>query len=944
MPRISLCERSLTYKIPCALADAPFPIVLLPCLSQTTLLSRKRASSGGISHYRVQLPAASEIERCFFSALSRAGSCRSQRYRQSSKIFFREKTSGASCQHPQRRLFSACREMKSRSEPGLVEPVTNSKRPESASGSDLKSFPSNLKREDWRRTGVSQEDSFFRPFYEELDHRTDPAKQEPSPASKDVKKRKAKLQWELNVLESNRGGSEADRAAYEELQHLSDAETSEGESIKADGEQTAESTEEELIEQIQYLKTVRELETKLEKARHKLHLSMKRRKVIQEGSYLKEDAHMDEAQGKMTKSAEVKLMAAPEALVELKKEDFLGLVDLYFYSHRTRFLSESPDSSPTPLQLDDYSFKISEDFRPPTSVDSDLVRDEEGTPVSPLYHVEAEFKTRKMHEIKSLQRFVDLLLDDYSPLRDLFSAYKALPQPGVSYLSGGVTRLFLQRMSTPWRKSEAAMLRYLSLIDDMQLAGLPITPWEWSSAIYLAGQSFSNISNTDVSAAFNVWRQMEKIADVAARDVTFNILFDVAVKSNKFVLAEEVLREMHDRGFRLNRLGRVSLIYYYGKKGDGDGVRKAYRDFVEAGEIVDTLVLNCVMASLVNAQEPAAAEQIYERMKGLQERLRKDSTIDGEKALFLKYPPPGPDKIGTEMAANALGRVLLNASRLKTVLPEHHAELQNVMPLTPDAITYRILMSYHAKTSGNVDRLTVLLDDMTRRFQIPVAPLTFQILFKGFAIHGGSNRSDAKWTAERLQIAWAACVVCLKGSRTKNISKGQKTTRSDHLDLPSVEDAEAMAADNEMRANKDASGRPKPRRPTAWVTFIKQFATPYPETKPFDLYSTSRDAPESQTEDENGTGEEYRMPRVDLAPSHTSAKDAIEMLRMQPGKAFAVWAIRAFTRCTTDRSKVEDVWYQLGLIWRPFDAGEKALAIRELHRALKYCDTHGVMR
>lgn len=701
-----------------------------------------------------------------------------------------------------------------------------------------------------------------------------------------------------------------------------------------------EFTEYELHEQLDYLRTVRELEKSLDKARHNLHVSMKRGRGKRDGTYWNEEAYQDQEQILKMDLTKVKMIPSSRAIVKLKKEDFLGLVDLYFYSHRSRFLSEAPDSSPTPLQLDDYSFKVSEDFTPPTNAECDLVCDEEGTPVSPLFHVEAEIKGQKLNEIKVLQKFIDLLLDDYSPLKALFQAYKALPQPGVSYLSSGIIRLFLQRMSTPWRTSENAMVRYLSLLDDMQVAGLPITAWEWSSAIYLAGRSFQNVSNTDVAAAFRVWRQMEKEAQVAPRDVTFNILFDIAVKAEKFVLAEEVLREMHARGFRLNRLGRVSLMYYYGKKGDGDGVRKAYRDFVEAGEIVDTLVLNCVMASLINAQEPAAAEQIYERMKGMQERLRRDTNAEQEEALFLRYPPPGPDKLGTEMASNSLGRVLLKASRLKTTLPEHHAELQNIMPLTPDAITFRTLLSHHAKTSGNIDRVTVLLDDMTRQFRIPISNLTFQFLFKGFAMHGGSDRSDAKWTQQRLQIAWAACMICMKAGKTKEVGTSPKAGR---FELPTVKDAEAMAAEEEDRANEQASRRPKAPRPTAWETFIKQFATPYPETKPFHLYSSSIDSsqPPGDEEEEGGSGEEYQLPKVDLVPNSASAEETATMNAIRPNKHLVLWVIRAFTRCTANRTMMEDVWYQLKQIWRPSDLSEKAVAIRELRRALRYCDTHG---
>lgn len=291
------------------------------------------------------------------------------------------------------------------------------------------------------------------------------------------------------------------------------------------------------------------------------------------------------------------------------------------------------------------------------------------------------------------------------------------------------------------------------------------------------------------------------------------------------------------------------------------------------------------------------------------------------------------------MASNALGRVLLNASRLKRILPEHHAELQDSMPLTPDRITFRTLMCYHAKTSGNLDRLTVLLDEMTRQFQIPMTHLTFQFLFKGFAMHGGSEGSTATWTRQRLGIAWAACLACMKAGMDKN---GNIRREETGMALPVVKDAEAMAAKEEAVADEQASKRRPVRKPSAWDSFIKQFTAPLPETKPFDLYSTSVDAREPNAEDdERASGEGYRLPVVDLRPQSSAAGEAGDLDAVQPTKHLVLWAIRAFTRCTASRNTLEDVWHQFSQLWRPLSGEDRMVAIRELRRALRYCDTHG---
>lgn len=460
----------------------------------------------------------------------------------------------------------------------------------------------------------------------------------------------------------------------------------------------------DLQERLKLIRSVRELEEKLQKAKQDLAKSIT-----------------------SPSESDTAIESRPRRPTTLTKKDYLNLVDLYFYSHNSRFSPESSDASPTPIILNDYSFTLSADFSDPHKPEHGEGEEEEDY-VSPLKEIEEALKENQLREIAVMQVFIDLLLQDDSPNRALFEAYKELPQPGVAYLPKGVIRLLLQRMSTPWVKTQASKLRYLSLIDDMQEAKLPITTSEWSSAVYLAGRSFSRIDLNDVGRAFSIWKQMEMEADVRSSHVTFNILFDVAVRAGKFALGETILAEMHQRNLRLNRMGRVSLMYYHGLRGDGDGVRKAYHDFVEAGEIVDTLVLNCVIASLINAQEPTAAEQIYQRMKDMQATLRKGWTDDGQEALFKLHPAPGSNRIGDQMASNHLGRILGRAPQLRKSLPEKHEELQSRMPLTPNFTTFRVMLAYHAGVSGDLDRMTVLLNEMLDNFDIPLFPVVFSTL------------------------------------------------------------------------------------------------------------------------------------------------------------------------------------------------------------------------
>lgn len=558
--------------------------------------------------------------------------------------------------------------------------------------------------------------------------------------------------WEFfdsNTLEFARK-SRLPLAFFHDLSDLQEKEKNTDKNIKKNDPVASQTA---LEQQMTLIQSVRQLEEKLAKAKANLTDSLSQ--------------NLPAVQKALAKTAPAD---TERQRVVLSTEDYKNLVDLYFHTHTSRFDPGSPHSSPTPTFLEDYAFTLSEDFAPPQAY-ADFDAEEEHR--SPLKEIEEMMRSNKLREITVVQSFVDLLLDDSSSNVALFTAYKRLPQPGVNFLPTGIVRIFLQRMSTPWQKSEKSMIRYLSLIDDMQAANLPITRAEWASAIYLAGRSFSRVTGKEVNSAMRLWTMMEQEAGIKSTHVTFNILFDIAVRANKYPLAQMILKEMHSRRLHLNRLGRVSLIYYHGLRGDGDAVRKAYRDFIDAGEIVDTLVLNCVIGALYNAQEPSAAEQIYERMKSLHLQTRRETRPDGSIVYYRQYPSPGSAMIDKELAANALHRTLLYSRRLKDVLPQHHKELQEIIPLRPDHVTFRTMISYHANVSGNLNRITVLVREMSEMFGLPMQSLIYQLLFKGFALHGASQSEDATWSVKRLNMVWESCL--------DEIKAGQKARRRSRI-------------------------------------------------------------------------------------------------------------------------------------------------------------------
>ena len=345
------------------------------------------------------------------------------------------------------------------------------------------------------------------------------------------------------------------------------------------------------------------------------------------------------------------------------------------------------------------------------------------------------------NDMPALIHLLKVLGRDDCTHEEAFEAYSTLPFPGVTFLSPPDRRLLFRRLSVLERKGRNSKMRFLSVVDDMDAAGLPLAAAEWNSSIAFCGQCFTRISAVDVENALRMWKKMEQEADVKGGPVTFNILFDIAAKAGKFALAEMILKEMRDRNLGLGRYGRNALIFYHGLRGDGDAVRRAYRDYVQAGEIVDTVVMNCVITALIRAGEPAAAEQVYERMK----RMHTKQTGH--------HLPPDNWRDNRE-----LGRLLHRAAQEFKEEPKKLHQLREEQSIAPDVRTYAHLVDYHASQTGEIRRIAALLADM-KDLGLPMHGRIFTKLFKGFTYYGGVRYTV--WTRARLEMVWSSMLDAL---------------------------------------------------------------------------------------------------------------------------------------------------------------------------------------
>ncbi|KAL5362304.1 hypothetical protein BJX96DRAFT_153712 [Aspergillus floccosus] len=362
-------------------------------------------------------------------------------------------------------------------------------------------------------------------------------------------------------------------------------------------------------------------------------------------------------------------------------------------------------------------------------------------------------------ELHSVEKFLEAMWDEKKSNQYVFRLYRELPHPGVSYLSKRSRGALLRRFANPTNRRWVDARRYLGLVEDMIAAGLPISRSLWSSAIHLAGRASGKVCKKDLVRSIGLWQQMEHVGGVKSDGIVFGILFDIAIKAGQFTVADRLLEEMAKRDVSFSRAGKVSRIYYYGMLRDPDGIRQALDDFVASGEIVDTPVLNCLLASFLRAGDTETAESLYRRML----QSQKSTGLDLEQRI-QHQPGLTSELVVYRKKSRKLNTLLQISAPLREKLPEHHRALQEAFPMAPDTRTFHILLSFHCYETGDIQAFGSVLKDMEKTFAVPPRGMIYLLLFSGFARNGRKRKG---WTAERLRGVWKAYLRALYESRAR---------------------------------------------------------------------------------------------------------------------------------------------------------------------------------
>ncbi|KAJ5326036.1 hypothetical protein MYU51_000803 [Penicillium brevicompactum] len=523
-------------------------------------------------------------------------------------------------------------------------------------------------------------------------------------------------------------------------------------------------------------------------------------------------------------------------------------------------------------------------------------------------------------DIDSVAELVRALWGDRNPSTQyLFRLYRDLPEPGVAVLSQRTRGALLRAFAHPRDRRSPDARRYLTLVDDMIAARLPVSLSLWSSAIHLAGRANGRVLKRDLIRAVNLWQKMEHIAGVQADEVVFNILFDISIKAGAFQVAERLEEEMTSRGIGFSRCGKVSKIYYFGMMRDAESIRHAFDDFIASGEIVDTVVMNCLIASFLRAGETQTAEQLYASMlKQRQAKLANLSVSDDTTSAIggsnLCYDLPQ-----YRQRVRKLGRVLKKSAALKQKFPEYHRALQDSLSIAPDTRTFHIFLRHHAHISGRLDSFMALMRDMEKTFAVPPRAIIYLFLFEGFAIHG---RRKKQWSAENLRLTWHAYIRALRDSNARirglNLNNRKMKwenplARSVATDL--IEEIPVTDTPNGLYMSLPSADAEVEEQGTE-----ETIESPDQASKPRD---GQKPTPEVGEDDETSDVDEIDTDEVFTPPSDFPD---VEQTPWDPekriengvfiGRRMIITILQAFGTCCGPQEVLE-VWLQLERLWHP---------------------------
>ncbi|KAL2809957.1 hypothetical protein BJX63DRAFT_403551 [Aspergillus granulosus] len=551
--------------------------------------------------------------------------------------------------------------------------------------------------------------------------------------------------------------------------------------------------------------------------------------------------------------------------------------------------------------------------------------------VDTLVPIETAFwgrdKATTLVETQSVEKFLEAMWDKQKSNHYVFTLYRDLPSPGVAHLSKRSRGALLRRFAQPPDRRWVDARRYLALIEDMLAARLPVSRSLWTTAIHLAGRAAGKVNKHDLIRAIGIWNQMEHLGGIESDGVVFTVLFDIATKSGQYTVADRILEEMESRKIQFGRAGKVSKIFYYGMLQDPAAIRRAFDEYVESGEIVDTAVINCLMASFLRAGETRMAEQIYRRLLTTA-KTTQPSTSNDQATWHVGGPNLTPELVSYRKRNKKFGRVLQMSAALKDSFPQHHQALQQALLVTPDTRTFHILLKHHAHRSGTLDAFMSIVDDMERIYRVPPRGMIYLLLFDGFARNG---RNKKGWTAEKLRTVWTAYLRALHESKSRLHRRAYALPPSSIWENP-LRDANVAATSNSPRHPPTTSDSLYTQLPSVASSSQTGTSGAYNHHE----LSVGGNPADVHVDDLLGLHSDNHIFHVaDQQMQAPRDEDDLDFLERRIengvflGRRMIILILRAFGTCCGE-DDLMDVWLRIERIWQPEKRkGLDVLAVKE---------------
>ena len=432
----------------------------------------------------------------------------------------------------------------------------------------------------------------------------------------------------------------------------------------------------------------------------------------------------------------------------------------------SRPLSTTSSSALTPGQTAERGENGSQ--QTPTPIGS-LLRDETSLPPTCIHLRRTKsnsapgLKPGTLTEMRNLLLFLRELsgICEHSSLDSLFTLYRALPTPRLSYLRSEEINLLLSCfMSAPIR-TDILMIRYLSILDDMRELKLPITRKEWITAISYVGQRCNNkVGPPEIVAVLKLCYELEEKAGAEPGPTLFNILLDIASQAKQHNLISTILAEMEYRQIPHDRYTYTTLLTWYGSIRDASSVREIFKKLVQHGELVDTVIFNASLLAFIKCRHLDTAEEIFCRMKTLGEEYLGTRV---KKTLPSGLNPDGSPISPTRNphASRQLGKKLKYEA--KAHQRKNHPDkipfpgdigLQTYCG--PNIVTFSIFLHRYCQ-QGDFEKVTTLLEEM-KNWKISLEASTFISMFRGFSAFGEGRTKVSRWTAERIEVVYASLI------------------------------------------------------------------------------------------------------------------------------------------------------------------------------------------